>query len=263
MTVTVVLKRFLQTGPASFHCGYLLIVGALLLGPTLFQQEKANMFLTGVVLTAAGEPIPDVWIGGGPEQATQTDAKGQFQISAGVAVLRFVKDKFQPTFLVVNPGMADLKVTLRPSTNDMKVPACSLPAPHASRMEGMHGLFFDLPSGEVDVSGGTDVDYSVYVVKPRRGSGALHFWFGVYAMSIEPDDDRFIDSIRVRQRNVLNPKGQTIGLDSSGKLASGEVWRKMCILAEGAEYQSPSRDVTLFDRIIDSACLDPQSPLAN
>jgi hypothetical protein len=261
--MTMVPRRPLQSIPNPFYLGYLFAGGVLLLGSILLSQEKTNMPLRGVVMTTAGEPVPEVWVSGGQRQSTKTDEKGQFQIPAPVVVLHFTKAKFEPAFLVVKAGMSDLKITPRPSVNEMKVPVCSLPVPHISRMEGIYGLFFDLPYGEVDVSGGTDVDYSMYVVKPKRGSGVLQFWFGVYAMSAEPSNDQFLSSTRVQQRNVLNPKGQTIGLDSFGTLACGEVWRKTCIVTEGAEYRSSPRDVMLFDRIINSACLDPKSLLAN
>ncbi len=146
----------------------------------------------------------------------------------------------------------------------MVVPACSQKGLGLRRVGGgKYGLQFDVPIREVEVLGGNpDVDYVRYVIKAKGGDGYVEFWFGPYAMSPSPEQDLLNSSGQVQKRTVVNASGSEVGIDSSGKLKTGELWRHTFIMIggmDGARYKAGPENAALFDRIINSACY-AQSP---
>jgi hypothetical protein len=150
-------------------------------------------------------------------------------------------------------------VGIENSKDSMAVPACAQKGPGLRRVGwGRFGLQFDVPIREFEVSGGKpDVDYVRYVIKPRTGDGYVELWFGPYAMSSAPEHELLINSIKVQKRTVVNASGSEVGMDSSGKLKTGELWRHTFIMlggVDGAQYKAGPENAALFDRIINSAC---------
>jgi hypothetical protein len=249
----VVLVALLMASLGSFHF------------PAVFGQ--ADSVLIGVVTTKDGQPVADVLVYGSlsknccpfKREETKTDEKGDFRLTNPGAVVHFSKDPFEPKSLVVEPQKSPVRITLESSANDMVMPSCIKPGPHRRRIGwGKFGLQFDVATREVEILGGkADVDYVRYVIKSRTGGGYLELWFGPYAMNSQPDDDLFIHSINFQQRNVVDASGGRMGMDSSGKLESGEVWRQTFVISEGARYRTGADNVELFNRIIDSACYVP------
>jgi hypothetical protein len=78
--------------------------------------------------------------------------------------------------------------------------------------------------------------------------------FGQFPISRDPEDELFLNSIEFQQRNVVDPQGQELGLDSFGRMANGQVWRHTYILAQGGVYPSAPEDSALFDGVLNSAC---------
>jgi hypothetical protein len=144
----------------------------------------------------------------------------------------------------------------------MVVPICGKPGSHLRRIGwGKFGLQFDIPTRDVRVLGGkVNTDYVRYLIKPKTGQGWLELWFGPYAFSSHPQDELLAQSVNVQERDVVNTKGERMGVDNAGKLQTGEVWRHTFFMisgAEGARYRAGQENVPLFNRIIESACYMP------
>jgi hypothetical protein len=216
--------------------------------------------LHGLVTTEAGDPIPGVVVVGSKPQPVVTDEKGQFEISDRDVVLHFSKPKFQLISLAVSFHTSDLHVTLPAPTKELMVPLCSKRALFSKRLCGHLGICFDIPTRGVTIRGGPDVDYVHYFVQPKTGKGSLDLLFGNYIMKYEPDDEHATTSVMFSERSVVNDDGREVGLDSYGKFQTGELWRRMSILGEGAEYESPAENAAIFERIINSACFNYRIP---
>jgi hypothetical protein len=101
------------------------------------------------------------------------------------------------------------------------------------------------------------VDYVHYAIRTRRGTSLLGLWFGPYAISSEPDEKRFIESVSFEQRSLL-VRGETAGIDSYGKSLDGKYWRQTGMLGSGAEYEEATKkDAEVFNQIIESICYTP------
>ena len=121
------------------------------------------------------------------------------------------------------------------SADAMVVPICTKPGSQMRRIGwGKFGPQFDVPTREVQVLGGKpDVDYVRYVIKPKTGQGYLELWFGPYAFNSSPEKELLINSVNSQKRDVVNTSGEQMGIDSSGKLQNGEVWRHTSFMIQG------------------------------
>jgi hypothetical protein len=139
-----------------------------------------------------------------------------------------------------------------------RVPACANPSSgHKLIGWGEDGLKFSVPKRGVKILGGKpDVDYVRFVIKPNDRDVRLVLWFGPYALKQEPERETLETSATFTQTKLLGSDGATIGLDSRGQYHNNTKWRHFAIGAQGAVYESVSpADATLFDQIIESACL--------
>lgn len=235
--------------------------------------------VSGIVTTKDGTPISGVvvfasaWTCCPSQQDTmKTDNSGTFHIDHPGRVLHFIAaDSYQPLSLVVTSEMSALKVTLEPATSSLPLPACSKPKAGFERIGwAKYGLQFDAPQRDATIKlGKVDTDYVVHIVKPKHAQDhnqdRVEFWFGPYAMESTPDDSQFVESETFATRHVVQPpsvspdgKGGAIGLDTSGRLPGGKMWRQIGVMGEGARYRGVSpENAALFDKIIDSACWIP------
>lgn len=245
----------------------LLVLVGLLAPPLLLGQHKS--VIVGTVTTVNGEPLAGVLVLGSMsktccpfkrEQAI-TDQHGQFRLLHPGDVVHFSADKFQPKAILVGSADSSIHVTLEPAKDSLVVPICGEVGPHQRRIGwGRHGLQFNVAKSAFRILGGKpDVDYSRYVVKSKTDGAYLELWFGGYAMSELPEDDKFVSSDKYEQRNVTAPDGRLLGMDSWGRLHDGRQWRQTAVLgAGGSRYQNvTARDVELFDEIVNSLCLIP------
>lgn len=152
-----------------------------------------------------------------------------------------------------------MTVVMAESVDEMVVPQCSGPTSGTERIGlGKYGLQYDVPTKQAKIiRGKVNTDYIRHTVKPKKGGGWLELWFGPYAMSSLPDDKDIQGSTDLKQRSVVNNKGGTIGLDTRGKAVDGNWWRQTSIISDGARYRAPEEVATLFDQIVNSACLIP------
>jgi hypothetical protein len=117
----------------------------------------------------------------------------------------------------------------------------------------VHGRLRDMPPG------------TLYTVTPKNGATKLIIW---------RDDDIFrelknaapVFSKVVKQRDIHNSGGALVGRDRWGYLKDGERWRYVTFSnGDAVGYPATgSKEATLFDEIISSACssTDPQpSPI--
>ena len=112
-----------------------------------------------------------------------------------------------------------------------------------------------MPKNVKILGGKPDVDYVRYVIKPNNGDFYLNLWFGPNSISMEPDDQQFVESVDFSQRNLVSAQGEVIGMDSWGRLSSGLSWRHTAAFGSGAVYRSADKEsAALFDQIINSIC---------
>ncbi len=259
--MTSPVKRNPRQCLAPFHACCFLVV---LLFLTTTVRSQSSSPLEGVVTSHDGQPLAGVWVYGSQSPAllqreqTKTDENGHFLLRYPGAVVHFSKEKFQPSSLVVTSGTSNVYVTLEGATGDLLVRVCGKPGSHLKRIGGRFGIYFDVPTNEAKLTGGgPGIDAIAYIIKPKKGSGQLTLAFGQFPINRDPPDEKFLNSVQFQQRNVVDATGEVIGLDSSGKLASGELWRQTYILAQGGLYQSPAAPAPLFDRVVNSACQIP------
>jgi hypothetical protein len=237
----------------------------VLAAPLLAAQSDAP--LTGIVANKDGQPLAGVSVSSRTTCCPQKFDKGEtgndgtFRLNHPGKVIHFYKEGMQPKTVV--PGAAaEVRVTVETQPDNMIVPHCKKTTNGLKRIGwGKNGIQFDVPEHGVKISGGTpDVDYVHYVIKSGKGKSFLGFWFGPYAIGLEPDDERFLSSSTFDQRSVVDSKEEPMGgQDNWGDSRSGGHWRQMAILGEGgAEYADAGpQDAALFDQIINSACVTP------
>jgi len=227
----------------------------LSLVPALLGQ--ADIPIQGTVTSQDGQPIEGVTVYGQGKQTT-TDKAGAFRVQHPGAVLHFYKENLQPQLVVIQPGSSALRITMSPVTNPMDVPSCGRLQLGQKRVGwGQYGPQFTVSERSLDVQGGKpDADFVRYVIRRKQGRSFLDLWFGV--ISVEPDDDQFMESIHFAQRLLLY-RNNTRGLDSRGHLRGGGSWRHTVIASDGgAVYTKASTDDAIaFDQVIDSMCYVP------
>jgi hypothetical protein len=243
-------------------CACCLLTALLFLATKITGQASSP--LHGVVTSHDSQPLAGVWVYGSQSRGllqreqTKTDENGHFLLRNPGAVVHFSKERFQPSSLIVAPGTSNVYVTLEAATGDLVVLACGKPGRHLKRIGGRYGIYFDVPTNEAKLTGGgPGVDAIAYVIKPKKGLGDLTVVFGQFPINRDPPDEMFLNSVQFQQRNVTDANGEVMGLDSFGKLTTGELWRHTYILAQGGLYQSPAAATPLFDRVLNSACQIP------
>jgi hypothetical protein len=175
-------------------------------------------------------------------------------------VIGFMKEEFQPQTIVLGDAKTELHVTLARAHDSLGGRTC----PAVSRDARLVGrsLKFAVPKRGFKVEGGKwDVDYVKYVVKPVGGKALVELWFGLNAISGDPEDEQFLNSKEFEQRYVLSPDLAEIGLDTRGQLRNGGFWRQVGIGGQGGALylNATSKEAALFDGIIDSLCFMPST----
>jgi hypothetical protein len=242
---------------------------AVLLLPIL-AVPQAETPLKGRVVTNAQQPLPAVTVYGSrskeccpfKSESTTTNENGEYHLEHPGAVIHFLKQGFQPLTVVVQPGKSTVDITLEPTKSTLVMRICEKPLPGMRRIGwGKSGLQFDVPEkdGTEIVGGKPDVDYVRYGIRRRGAKAYLQLWFGLNAMSMDPDDSDFINSTVFQQRNVAGPGGADAGLDSSGRFSDGSNWRQTAVASEGGAIYKAAlpEDSDFFDRIINSLCEVP------
>lgn len=220
-------------------------------------QEKP---VKGRVSNAAGQPVADVTVYGSRDR-TKTDVDGQFRLQEPGLVIHLQKEGLQPLSLVIQREEPELEVTMEPANGSMTLPACGKLKPGEKWIpRGKYGLRFSAPMHDIQILGGKpDVDYVRYELKTKSGKAYLELWFGIYALGADPDDDLIVNSVKYRERNVVDSSGQLLGRDSRGELKDGTIWRQTIDGAEGSRYENASpSEAELFDHIVDSVCIAVQ-----
>jgi hypothetical protein len=253
MPHTRVLPSFLKLWLA-------LSFGIAVSSPVLAQTGSA---LKGIVVTGDRKPLAGVVVSGSvwkrccpyQQDRVTTDGNGEFVLEHPGAVIHFSKANLQPITLVVKPGTTQTRIVMTPAENALTVPACVQPESNRKQIGwGKYGLHFAVPKNGVKILGGkADVDYVRYVIKPKKGESYLNLWFGPNSLSVEPDDQQFVESVDFAQRNVNGAVG---GMDSWGRLSNGLSWRHTAALGSGAVYQNADKEsAALYDQIINSICM--------
>jgi hypothetical protein len=245
-------------------CLTLLLVlcfGTTVVAPVLAQTESA---LKGVVVAADGKPLTEVVVYGSVskrccpyrQDKLSSDGKGEFLLEHPGAVAHFSKANLQPLAFVVKPGTAQIRIVMVPAGDALTLRACVQTESNQKQIGwGKYGLHFTVPKDVKILGGKPDVDYVRYVIKPNNGESYLDLWFGPYSISMEPDDQQFVESVDFSQRNLVSAKSEVIGMDSWGRLSSGLRWRHTAAFGSGAVYRNADKESSaLFDQIINSIC---------
>jgi hypothetical protein len=230
---------------------------------------QTSLPVAGNVTTKDGQHIAGVSVYGSMSETccpfrreqTTTDNSGEFSLKNPGSVIHFFKKDFQPRAVVVGPETANLRITLQPSTDTLRLPVCGKLDPRHERIGwGKYGIRFNVDKRSVKILGGKpDVDYVQYVIKPKTGKAYLELWFGLYAIDVLPDDGQFMNSDEFAQRSIVASDGQFIGIDSWGKKRDGGIWRQTAVLGQGgSRYRdTPSEQARFFDQIVNSVCEVP------
>lgn len=224
--------------------------------------------LQGTVTDSQGKPLAGVHVQGSPgkccpsdSESTESNSFGKFQLQRPGQVIHFWKENFNLQSQIVKPGMTEIHIVLDQASNGLKLSTCQK-SRRGFRQIGGRVLFAVPKSGFQILGGKWDVDYVRYVIKPKDGNSFLALWFGPYAISLEPTDEQFLDSVDFAQRYVTLPVVGVAGEDSYGHLSEGGNWRHMAIATVGgAVYDKASaKEAALYDQIINSACyIQPDS----
>jgi hypothetical protein len=241
----------------------LLIPGQTVAMPAQKEAPTSGSILRGTVTTVDGQPLPGVkiyTIGSPCCSSTESDSKGKFQIEARGSVLHLWKDGFEPQIRVVNAADGELHVAMNPNDSDIILRPCR--KSKVGEKQIGYGIRFVIPKRKVIIQGGKwDVDYVVYRITAKKDTQPhpLELWFGVYAISGEPDDQQITDSVTFRQRNIVIPDHGVSGVDTRGQWRAGGNWRHTAMAAQGgAIYRDASpQEAAFYDRIIDSLCFVP------
>jgi hypothetical protein len=225
--------------------------------------------IKGTVTSDDGSPIPGVSVYGSVSKQccpytrdkTTTDEKGEFRLDNPGAVLHFWIEGFQPKTIVLSADDSDVHVTMSTSSgNDFVVPVCGRQQNGQRRIGwGRYGVQFVVGVKARIQGGKPDVDYVRYVLTLPKSKSHLEFWFGPYAISAEPDDDQFENSVGFAERNLAGQDGKLLGAESWGHLKMGGRWRQTAVVAQGgALYRNAQADdAHVFDQIIESVCIVP------
>lgn len=233
----------------------LVLCAAVALTPLVLGQAMSP--ISGRVTSDDGHPLAGVRIYGRLDSTT-TDDHGEFHLAHPGTVVHFSKKAFQPKTLVLRTEPSEVLVTMDSKNGDVLVPTCGRKRKGDKRI-GWGNVRF-LVTVEAQIEGGTlDVDYVKYFLTPPHGRSYLEFWFGPYAISLEPNDQPFMDSVGFSQRYLAGRDGSTFGEDSRGHLKTGGDWRQaVFFMTGGAIYRNaPPEDAKVFDQIIDSMCVVP------
>ena len=241
---------------------------ALTFGFVLRAQTETS--LHGTVLSEDAQPLAGVKVYGSELKSccpitrdeTKTNERGEFVLQHPGAVVHFQKEHFEPAALVVKPDENGVRIVLRGAAGDMIVASCGKSG-HGERQIkwGKHGSpRWTVHKHDVIIRGGkTDVDYVRYVVKSRSGKSFLELWVGVNGYAPDPTDELFTGSLEFAQRNLVNPAGRFVGMESWGRSRDDGRWRWTSAFYALATYHSASpQDAQLFDGIINSMCTVPR-----
>ena len=248
----------------------LVVASALLLAANQAASQSGSP-LSGTVTNEAGKPIAGVVVVGSywkdccpaERDSVRTDVNGDFRIDHPGAALHFLKEGFEPQTIAVVPTTTNLRVILHPANSDWIIPACGKPTHNLKRVRwSKYGIQFMIPRHAVKVAGGKpDVDYVRYVLRTKTGASYMELWFGGFTLQTAPDDDLIVASTGISQRNIrtASVNAPFVGVDSSGHLRSGGLWRWTAILGRGGGvYRNASaQDAPIFDQIINSMCFVP------
>jgi hypothetical protein len=191
-----------------------------------------NSGLAGNVTDANGKPVAAAHVSGSEGEccpskrdAAETDLKGDFRLNSPGQVIYVWKEGFAPQTVILKQGVSEMHIVLQASKH-LNVPACGK-SEHGYKEIGTQVSFY-VPKHGVKVLGGKwDVDYVVYLIKPRRSASRMQLWFGPYAISMTPDDELFVSSSEFAQRDVDLAGFGLAGEDSSGYLTNGNRWRHL------------------------------------
>lgn len=234
-------------------------VALLMISVSLRAQDLP---LNGIVISNNDKPLAGVSVYASPiyrRESTATDERGHFVLQHPGKVVHFWGEGLQPRVLIVKPGDSNITVTVSPTSDVRKLPACGNSSTGDSIIrEG--NLEFRLPSKGVRLQRGKwDVDYVRHVVRPQSGKAYMALWFGPMAFSLDPSDEIVLKSSTVEQREIVEQSGHSIGMESWGRMPDGSNWRHLGIVGSGGvDYKDANpEDAALFDHIIDSVCQIP------
>lgn len=261
----------------SLPSGIALALPALLAlaAPGLAQQPAP---ISGIVTSAAGQPLPGATVSSGTgsdQTATTTGADGRFQLPNSTTVLHAQADGYQPLTLLIHPPADDLRVQLQPLalaplTGAILAPPCA-PLPPKDRSvlrlgTPGAGLQFTVPRKGWDLRNLGQGDLHEYVLTPRHSHAQLTLWFGANAIQPTPADRFFLESSSFDQRAIVvaSPAAASplhaIGIDSSGTFPDGARWRHIATPASGATYdRATPANAAIFDAVIATLCVAPAS----
>ena len=170
--------------------------------------------------------------------------------------------RFVLALVLLTIGNSLFAQTSTPVNTSIRLSACvTTPSTHRLVGWGRYGLHFMVPKKTVELKGGKpDIDYVTYIVKPIKDDSSLELWFGPISLSPGPDRESAKKLTSFTRTEIIDDRGEVVGVDYSGSRDDGRRWRKFVVGSEGSLYRDvPAASADLFDSIINSACEVPYS----
>lgn len=234
----------------------------------LISLAQSPRNVSGVVLSEAGEPIPQIVVCADTGECSTTDQNGRFSIEAfrEVGLLRYRGLGYEPllkTISSLNSGDAVLKAS---DGKTWAIPVCKKKPKWANGLEFM--LELENTRG-AKIKKSIDTDYTIYGIQFSSTTEELVIASGLHWCSGDclPFKSQIEASIEVSTKDLVNfnqPENryEHVGIDSRGKLKDGSHWRKISGFIETIYYENVSLAASaFFDSIMDSICF--QDPMAD
>lgn len=228
--------------------GLILFLASLSFSPQLFAQP-----LQGRVISQSGEPLAGVkiWTGLGHAYGNpvETNSEGRFHLSSFRTRLRFTRDGYKTTTLILTPGREVTVILIKDDA----------PAWHPSSCESgptileWRAMRFVLPKGaRMKQLSCSDACTGTIPYKKAR----LAFGEGVNWSSGYPTQDFFEDAKQVMGREIQGGKSPFWEYQAT---TSKETYSRFIgALGMTVQYNHATKEeAAYFDKILDSLCWDP------
>jgi hypothetical protein len=222
--------------------------------------------VTGLVIDTQGRPVADASIdhSNDTRQAHKTDSDGRFELATRAPALVFRKAGFRSE-LVRSQNATEIRITLQRTSDLAKFPICS----GAGRYEGLEGssASFQFPRIEGIKARpqvfSIDADVRTYDAHTKPRKAITHGSGSVWSRGIPSDLDVW-KSVKYEEAAFSAPGATAAGItiiDARGQFGNGNRWRYLGNLGESAVYSDvDERTATVFDRLLDGACLKAPTP---
>jgi hypothetical protein len=225
-----------------------------------------SVHITGRIVDPNSQPLEGARIDhqGNPRKSTSSGTGGTFELDTRAPSLVVRKDGYEGYWFRTSSAKSPLTITLQTLPKDRRFPVCKETGPSYT-IDGWSARFRFPQIPELQQSRQTnDIDYGErrYFIQTKAGPKAISHGTGP-TWSFGPPLDSFVWRSETYEELTYNIEGRTI-TDARGKFANGNRWRHLGRFNETVFYSDiGERTAKIFDRLLDAACLQPESEPAS